>query len=254
MQAAEEYPTLLEVIDVILDVLPHGLQRVAVDDGDVEDDLVLLQLEVVAELFDVLLVLVEPAVDAEELVVLLVVLAHEEGVHYVDPGQLVEVAQVHQHVHEGAHADVVLWVADAGHDLLGQLAELGEDALVLLEHVADVVHLREEDYLFVEVEVVLILPIAETAHELHVGQLVDAVAVPAVPALEVRHVVVVLRRAGQHPIAVFRPALLLQILGGRRAAIAGLGEGLRTPDGEAASGIIIAIGGNSFYNVATKDE
>lgn len=141
MQTPEEQPALFEVIDIVLHVLPHGLQRVTVDYGNVEDYLVLLEFEVVADFFDVLLVFVQPAVYAEELIVLFVVLADEEGVHYVDPGQLVEIAQIHQHVHEGAHADVIFWIPDTSHDLLSQLPKLRKYAFILLEHVADVIHL-----------------------------------------------------------------------------------------------------------------
>lgn len=196
MQTAKEYPAFFEVIDVVLHILPHGLQRVAVDYGNVEDDLVLLDLEVIAELFDVLLVLVQARVDAEQLVVLFIVLSDKEGVHYVDPDEFVEVAEVDQHVHEGAHADVILWILDAGHDLLGQLSKLREDTFVLLEHVADMVHLCKQHYFFIEVEMVLIFSIAETAHKLHVGQLMDTVTVPSISAFEVGDVVIVLSRAG----------------------------------------------------------
>lgn len=248
VEAAEEDPALLEVVDVVLDVLADGLERVAVDDGDVEDDPVLLHLEVVAELLHAPLVLVEPEVDAEELVVLLVVLAHEQRVHDADPGQLAEVPQVHQHVQERAHADVVLGVPDARHDLLGELSELRENGLVPLEDVADVVHLGEEHYFFVEAEVVLVLAVGEAAHELHAGELVDAVAVPAEPALEVGDVVVALGRPRQHPVAVLRPLLPLRIFGQAAA------EGVISPAGEAAAAIFISDGGYCVYNAARKSK
>lgn len=99
---------------------------------------------------------------------------------------------------------------------------------------------------------VLILSVDETAHEFHVGQFMDAVSISTVSALEVRHIMVVLGRPRQHPIAVFRPVLAFHIFS--EVGVIDGGEGERRGDGEAAVGIFISIGGNSFYNVATKGE
>lgn len=59
MQTPKEYPTLFEIINIIFDILSHCLEGVSVDYGNVEDYFVLLELEIIAELFEVLFVLVE---------------------------------------------------------------------------------------------------------------------------------------------------------------------------------------------------
>ena len=151
VEASEEDPALLNVVGVELDVLPDNLQGVPVDYGDVIYDLVALQLKVVAYLLYVLLVFRQAPVQPEELVVLLVVLPDEKGVHYQQPEVLVELPQVVEDVHEGAHADVVLWVFHALDHLAGQQVELRIYALVLLENVTHMVHLRKEHYFLVQV-------------------------------------------------------------------------------------------------------
>jgi hypothetical protein len=213
MQSSEQNSAFFEVVNVVFHILADHLEGVAVYYGNVEKHLVLLKLEVIAELLGVSLVLVEPGVKPEELVVFLVILTREEGIHDEHPEVLVEVPQIDQRVHKRPHADEVLRIIDALHDAVGEGCELSVDALVLLEDIADVVHLGEEDNFFVEVERVLVLPVDQGTHEVHVGQLVDVVPISPVFPLEVGDVVVVVGRSGQHPVAILGP--FLTILGFR---------------------------------------
>lgn len=85
MQTTKEYPAFFKVVNVEFDILPDDFKWISVYNWNIEDDLVLLQLEIVAELFHVLLVLVEARVEPEQLVVFLVVFLDEESVHYQNP-------------------------------------------------------------------------------------------------------------------------------------------------------------------------
>jgi hypothetical protein len=65
--------------------LADYLERVAVYYRDVVDNLVTVQLKVIAELLYVLLVLVESAIKTEKLVVLFVIFLGEKSIHDEDP-------------------------------------------------------------------------------------------------------------------------------------------------------------------------
>ena len=151
VESPEEYPAFLQIVDVVFDILSHHLQTITIDHWNIINHLVFLNLKVIAKLFHTLLILIQPRIQTKQFVILFIIFLHKQGIHQHHPNTLSQISQVHQSIHQSTNTNEVFGVLNSFNYAVGQDPKLSIHAFILSQDIADMIHLSQKYYLFIEI-------------------------------------------------------------------------------------------------------